>query len=70
MANIKLQDLTSITEASLFSNSEGFIQELSSESELTLQGGGFFKFLPKKPKPTSQPQPNHVVPDISPFSIF
>ena len=38
MANIKSRDLASVTETSLFSNSESFIQELS-DDELNLSGG-------------------------------
>jgi hypothetical protein len=39
MANIKVQDLASITGADLFGDSESFMKDLS-EDELTLQGGG------------------------------
>ena len=61
MASITVKDL----------NLDSSIHNLS-ESELSLQGGGFFKFRPKEPKPTPQPLP--VVPGIlvgfAPFSIF
>ena len=45
MANIKLRDLTSVVEASLFDNLEDSIQELS-EDELNLQGGFLMGKLP------------------------
>ena len=38
MANIKLQNLTSITGSDLFDDSESFMRDLS-EDELELQGG-------------------------------
>jgi hypothetical protein len=38
MANIKVQDLTSIAGADLFNDSESFMRDLS-EDELTMQGG-------------------------------
>lgn len=44
MANIKLQDLTSIVGANLFDDDESFMQDLS-ESELIIKGGGFWDWL-------------------------
>ena len=50
MANITLQDLlgSNMTGASLFNDSESFMQDLS-EDELNLQGGGL-----KRPQPTAR----------------
>ena len=39
MANVKVRDLTSISGADLFNDSESFMRDLS-EDELNAQGGG------------------------------
>jgi hypothetical protein len=61
--------MASITVENL--NLDDSVQNLS-EVELSLQGGGLFKFRKKSPKPDPQALP--AVPDIligfAPFSIF
>jgi hypothetical protein len=69
MANIKLQNLTSIVGSDLFNDSESFMRDLS-EDELVVQGGGitvtsvltiplmliyaYHKYQELKPQPPSE----------------
>ncbi len=57
MANIILKDLVN------FQDNNSSIQDLS-ESELALQGGGFFKFRRRPPAPPVHVNPPVVIPDI------
>lgn len=57
MANIKLQDLTSLDGSDLFNDPESFIRDIS-KCELSLQGGKKHR----QPVPNSIPTPTPVDP--------